>query len=302
MSTGRAGKPARPRPSSTVILLREHQETLQVYLMKRSASSGFYPGGYVFPGGVITTEDDNAAFWRSHADLTPDEIMNRFGMGRCEEEILPYAVAAIRETFEEAGVFLGIMGQGDETLFERTVELRSSEGLRENWLREWVTKSACILGFSMLRPWAHWITPEAIPRRFDTRFFIASMPPFQTCKPDRKETVGGTWLRPEEALAQNLKGETCLPPPTLVTMHQMLSYTNIGALHAALKTRSWGKPLLPRMIPLSRGSLILEPWDPMYDQEFNLDGSHLESAVLPVGAPFSRIWMHDGVCKPIMIM
>lgn len=299
MSESGAG-PVKPRPASTVILVRQHGEELQVYLLKRSPKSGFFPGDYVFPGGTVASQDRDPELWRARADVPAAELAKRYGTTLNEEGILPYYVSAIRETFEEAGVFLGFVEEPAGHWFEGACSRRTSDGLHKEWLRDAIINGSCVLGFSMLVPWAHWITPEAMPKRFDTRFFAAFMPPEQTCSPDRRETVHGIWTSPEDALAANLKGETPLSPPTLVTLHQLLRHRRAEDLKAALKGRSWGDPMLPRLLRLSKGAMIVEPWDPMYDCEFEV-GEDLESAVLPLGEPFSRIWFHKGLWRPVRI-
>ncbi|MCG6535784.1 MAG: hypothetical protein L7F78_14060, partial [Syntrophales bacterium LBB04] len=270
-----------PRPASTVVLTREHAGKLQIYLLKRSPQSSFFPGNYVFPGGAVGSHDRDASLWGGHVDMSLEEIASRFDGNLNGEEILSYGVSAIRETFEEAGVFLGHgMREGDRS-FEKACEVRASHELPAGWLREWVENGSWTLGFSMLARWAHWITPEGMPRRFDTRFFIASMPAGQSCVPDLRETTEGIWVSPEQALVNNLRGEIPLSPPTLVTLHELLPYSNMEDLSKALEKRSWGEPLLPRVGRLPRGAGTVEPWDPMYSEEFEIDEGRLEGAVPP---------------------
>ncbi len=290
METGTA--PRMPSPASTVILVRQYGEGLQVYLLKRSPRSGFFPGMYVFPGGGVSSLDQDCDLWRSHADASAGKIV---------ESLLPYYVSAVRETFEEAGVFLGTLGESSSEWFEEALHKRVSGGLPKGWLRDWVVNRCCSLGFSLLSSWSHWITPEAMPRRFDTRFFLAFMPPGQACSPDNGETVHGVWIKPEEALIGNLKGEIPLSPPTLVTLQGLLPYKGFEHLSGELKARGWGEPILPRFILLSRGAMIVEPWDPMYDREFEVDADRLDGAVTHLTEPFSRIWFHEGVWRPVRI-
>ena len=93
--------------AATIILIRHHTEGFQVYLLRRSLKSGFMAGNYVFPGGKIDPEDRDFNMWKSHMDMGLDDILERFGRGSPESDITAFAIAAIRETFEEAGVFLG---------------------------------------------------------------------------------------------------------------------------------------------------------------------------------------------------
>ena len=147
---------------------------------------------------------------------------------------------------------------------------------------------------------AHWITPELMRQRFDTRFFTAVMPDNQVCRPDTRETVKGIWISPEDGLVGNLTGEVPLSPPTLVTLHELLEYSDFNDLQAAGEHRQWGPARLPRLIPLERGVVIVEPWDPMYSEaKIDISPSELATCVLPVGESFSRIWFDDGVWKPV---
>jgi hypothetical protein len=64
--------------------------------------------------------------------------------------------------------------------------------------------------------------------------------------------------------------------------------------------RSWGPTIQPRLVPLTEGAVIVEPWDPMYQQKvINIDPEDLPTSVLPVGTSFSRIWLDQGIWKPI---
>ncbi len=134
---------------------------------------------------------------------------------------------------------------------------------------------------------------------FDTRFYVALLPPGQTCWPDGKETVHGVWVSPEKALKANYEGEIPLSPPTFVTLHELLEYKDLSELETALKTRPWGEARFPRLVPLPEGALILQPWDPMRYGEVKVDSEELEKMILPVGAPFSRLWLNKGIWRPV---
>ncbi len=287
------------RLASTVILIREHGGELQVYLLKRSARSSFFPGTYVFPGGTVEAEDWASGLWKEHIGLDIEKISRRLGGSLTEEEALAHGVAGIRETFEEAGVFLAYRNEYTQEGLERVQDRRRVDGLPRGWLQDMVISGEWTLSLSRLARWAHWITPEGMPRRYETRFFLAFMPLGQECSPDAKETTHGIWISPEKALVGNLQGEILLSPPTLVTMHELLQYSDMGDLEKEVQTHTWGEVLLPRMIRLPQGTLILEPWDPMCKQGVEVDTKELEMAILPVGEPFSRIWYHGGVWTPV---
>jgi 8-oxo-dGTP pyrophosphatase MutT (NUDIX family) len=289
----------KPQPASTVILIRQQGAELQVYLLKRSQESSFFPATYVFPGGGVEPEDRGMSRWIPHVDMDKEEIFKRLGGGMSIEDTVAFGVSAVRETFEEAGVLLWRPSDHGAEMFEEIRTRRMEHGLPEGWLKDFLVSGGCQLEFSRLGRWAHWITPEAMPRRYEARFFVAFMPQGQECMPDLIETTDGIWIRPEKALSENLKGEIPLGPPTLITLHQLMDYEDLDALRREVEARSWGDALLPRMIKLSRGAIILEPWDPLYTEHGEVNDGILEEAVLPPGEPFSRIWYYEGIWRPV---
>jgi len=295
--TGEGGTVAEqaPRPASTVVLVRERESGLQVYLLKRSARSAFFPGKYVFPGGTLDMEDREADFWLNHADLDREGIEKRFGLEPGAEALLGYAVAAVRETFEEAGVLLARKGEGTPVDPAPLCARRGSSSLERGWFKKQAAEEGWILSLSRLCGWSRWITPEAFQPRFDTRFFLAVMPEGQACAPDMQETTQGLWIEPQPAIEANLRGSIPLSPPTLVTLQELIGH----GLELRDSNRSWGEPRLPRLIRLSRGALILEPWDPKFHEPTGIDEDDLERLILPAGSPFSRIWLHEGVWRPV---
>jgi 8-oxo-dGTP pyrophosphatase MutT (NUDIX family) len=288
--------------AATLILVRERAGALQTYLLRRSPSSGFMPGLFVFPGGRVEPADGDEAFWTNHLDLTPQALQERLGRGLGVSAALRFAVAAIRETFEEAGVLFASAGGAGSAALKQAVEPRRREHLPPGWLRRNAEAERWVLALSALAPWAHWITPVGMPRRFDTRFFVAALPEGQDGRPDLRETSEGLWISPRQALAQNMDGRTPLSPPTLVTLHALSSYATLERLQQGLQAREWGKPIFPRLVSVGRGrgTVIIEPWDPMYAQsDVRMEAERLPGRLLPAGAPFSRLWNDRGVWKPV---
>jgi len=291
--------PAKPRQAATVILVRQEGREFQVYLLKRSPKSGFMAGNYVFPGGTVDLEDRDTNFWKSRVDIEPETISSRFGGNLSVEEALNYCVAAIRETFEEAGIFLAHRKEQTRRDLERLNDMRMTSGLPKSWLRDLVTDEGWIMQLTGLGRWSHWITPELMPKRYDTRFFIVFMREGQECLPDLIETTRGIWISPEKGLACNFKGDIPLSPPTLVTLHELLKFSSLEALKKEMKTRTWGEALLPRLIASHQGKMIVEPWDPMFNQEGDIKVTDLAKEILPPGEPFSRIWFNKGLWQPV---
>jgi 8-oxo-dGTP pyrophosphatase MutT (NUDIX family) len=290
------------RPAATVILVRETRAGLQVYLLKRSAKSGFMGGKYVFPGGTLDAPDRDASFWRNQIDVDSKAVDHRLGGDLTGDDIVAYGVAAIRETLEEAGVFLAHRNGHTLSDYERIARLRLAAGLSKRWFLELVKTENWVLEFSQLYRWAQWITPLRMKHRYDTRFFIVMMPDDQRCAPDTRETVHGLWVTPAEGLQGNLSATIPLSPPTLVTLYQLMAYKDLNSLKADVSARQWGKPLAPNMVITPAGPLILEPWDPEWPCDtLTVDKDYLAHNILPPEEPMSRIWLHEGLWVPVKV-
>jgi len=290
------------RQASTVILLRERNKALEVYLLRRSTKSGFMGGLYVFPGGVADSEDFGFDAWAPHIDMEQDQIVKQLGGETFPMvDVIGFSIAAIRETLEEAGVFIA-SGIGKTKRDVKDIcSFRLNRNLPKSWFRTKIMQEDWTLSFSSLGRWSHWITPKLMKKRFDTRFFIVFMPKDQTCVPDNMETKHGIWLTPQAALEQNLEKKVPLSPPTLVTLTQLMKFHNFQQLKSEMQIRPWGDPIAPRLVPSSNGPVIIEPWDPMYDTDEKIDMSNLSEKVLPACSNFSRIWCDKDVWKPVGI-
>jgi len=289
----------KPQMASTVILIREHNGELQVYLLKRSIRSEFFPETYVFPGGKVETEDQAFGLWKAHVDLDNEEIYQRLGGSLTVEKALAFGVTAIRETFEEAGVLLAYRNEHTREESDRIQDWRQGEELPKGWLNNIVASDGWMLAFSRLFRWAHWITPEGMPKRYETRFFLVFMHPGQECEPDARETTHGVWINPEKGLMKNLQGEIPLSPPTLATLQELLQYSNKRDLKKEVQARTWGEALLPRMFNLPEGKLILEPWDPVSKKKLEIETKGLKINFLTIGEPFSRLWYNGRIWRPV---
>jgi 8-oxo-dGTP pyrophosphatase MutT (NUDIX family) len=282
--------------------VRAHGTGFQVYLLKRSGQSGFFPGSYVFPGGTVASEDRDADLWLRHSDLDLPGVEKRLGGTLPAPEMLAYGVAAIRETFEEGGVLLASRAQEIASGMQAIGETRKVKRLSKGWFREWAVSGEWHLQLSRLAPWTHWITPEMFKPRFNTRFFLVFAPVDQECSPDKEETTHGIWVTPKQGLVANLSGEIPLSPPTLVTLHELLQHKTLNELQDEVSRREWGEPRLPRVIPVEKGAVIIEPWDPMiHEKDVGLDPAALAKLVLTVGEPFSRLWLYEGLWRPVGI-
>ena len=250
ISDGRLA-PAVPRDAATVILIREDASGIEAFLLRRTAELEFAPGAYVFPGGSVDARDaDPGVGWAvpgpadfaALLDVSPDRAR-------------ALVCAAVRETFEESGVLLAGPSQdelaGDSTVLaaDRHALLTGSASLAEV-----LGRRGLILRTDLLTPWARWITPEVSPRRFDTWFFAAALPPGQTATAapegfadhaDPGESDSGTWMRPAAALEAARAGQITLLPPTAVTLGELAGHPGLAAI---LARRQVITPRLPKVV------------------------------------------------------
>jgi 8-oxo-dGTP pyrophosphatase MutT (NUDIX family) len=296
------GRIQEPRRASTVVLIRQSPGPFQVYLIRRSSKSAFMPGNYVFPGGNLDSDDWDIGFWGAHLDLDQEEVAQTLGGDLSDAETVAHGVAAIRETFEEAGVLLASQPESAPQTLAKISQQRMTQDLSQTWFREWVESEKWNLAFSSLGRWSHWITPKARSLRYDARFFLAFMPADQECVPDSLETTHGIWVSPEKGLLGNLRGELPLSPPALVTLHELLHYRQVKDLKKEMEDHPWGQPRLPIFRSSSAGLLIVLPWDPQYDDGATINPAGLAKKRLAVGEPFSRLWFEDGVWRPVQTL
>ena len=228
--------PATPRPSATVILVRDGREGVEVFLMERS-NVGMFGGLHVFPGGKVDGAD-HAERWEEFANgLDDTRASEALGMDRGG---LAYWVACIRECFEEAGVLLASRDDGellpltDPDRRVRFTDWRTRLNARELGVFEAMCESERLgLATDRIAYVGHWITPVIEPKRFSTRFFVAQAPDRQEALHDGFETVESAWMRPELALERFAKGELNLISPTFKHLESIVGYDSAEALLAA---------------------------------------------------------------------
>ncbi|MCW2608354.1 MAG: hydrolase [Frankiales bacterium] len=224
--------PAVPRHAATVVLLRDAAAGPEVYLLRRVKGMAFAAGMHVFPGGSVDSLDMTADAEAHVAWHGPPASQWASWFG-CEAPLARALVcAAVRETFEESGVLLAGSGP-DEVLADVSTDEweaeRAALEAREQSLSQLLARRGLVLRADLLRPFAHWITPEAEPKRFDTRFFLAALPEGQVCRDVGGEADQRVWVRPADALAQGL----VMMPPTQVSLQQVADAPDVGAALAA---------------------------------------------------------------------
>lgn len=188
-----APKPA--LPSSTMLMLRDDAEAgLQVFMVKRNYAIDFASGALVFPGGKLAEGDSDP------------RLGNHLRQGRLGADLLPYALGAIRESFEESGLLLAREKGSDRFLDAARVEKldgwREPLNKGEKTLLDLAEAEGIEYAVDAVVPFAHWVTPVSMPKRFDTWFFLAPAPADQIGSHDGGESVESEWINPNTALAE----------------------------------------------------------------------------------------------------
>ena len=220
---------AEPRQAATVILLRDGGPGLEVYLLRRTRGMPFAGGMTAYPGGGVDPRDGDAEIGWSGP--SPAQWAAAFG---CDERIARELVcAAVRETFEEAGVLLAGDPDGGAVVPDVSgddwEEQRQALLSRELSLTELLAGRGLALRSDLLRPFAHWITPPVEPRRYDTKFFAAALPAGQHARDVSGEADEASWLPPSLALAELSAGSRPMLPPTIHTLGQLAGFPDVGA-------------------------------------------------------------------------
>ena len=207
-------EPSRIVPAATVLLVRDGREGLEVFMVVRHHQIDFAAGAMVFPGGKV------------HADDGQPDVRERCdGVAGLDDAALAFRVAAIREAFEECGVLLARPAGTDRLV--SAAEATPLESYRQRLERSEVSMADFLAGANLhlacdlLVPFAHWITPVFMPKRFDTIFFVAAAPADQLAAHDGTESVDSVWVRPADALAAAERGERTIIFPTKLNVMKL---------------------------------------------------------------------------------
>ena len=248
--------PVEPRDAATIVVVRDGEQGVEAYLMRRQTSMAFAAGMYVFPGGGLMASDlEHELPW-----VGPDaaEWGRRF---RCEPRLARgLVVAAVRETFEETGILLA--GHDADTVVSDTSgdDMQAARGaLDEGELAfaDFLDDHDLVLRADLLGAWAHWITPEFEPRRYDTRFFVAALPHGQRVGAISRESDRAVWAPLSTVLASVEAGEAAMMPPTIAACRDVSVHTADTVVAASLGREF--PTILPRLV-LVDGDPFLETY------------------------------------------
>lgn len=223
------------RPAATVMLIDDRPD-LQVFMMERHANTVFAGGMWVFPGGAVDHQDDASYFSgiaTHRTDNEASELMNLENGG------LAYYMAAIRETFEEAGVLLALHQEDESPLniaeasTARFQQYRDQLNAREIELKTILEKESLMADIGKMHYIARWVTPFGSPRRFDARFFIARIPSLQIPIHDDGELVNSVWMSPREIIEKAATDEMVLMSPTLRMVKSLAEFDSADQVIAS---------------------------------------------------------------------
>ncbi|MGN9791915.1 NUDIX hydrolase [Streptomyces sp. OZ13] len=222
-----------PKRAATVMLLRDTPDGTAVHMLRRRASMAFAGGAYAYPGGGVDPRDDRPVRW---AGPSLDVWAERLGV---DDTASAQAIvcAAVRETFEEAGILLAgptpdtVVGDTTGDDWEADRQALVDRGLS---FADFIDRRGLVLRSDLLGAWARWITPEFEPRRYDTWFFVAALPEGQRARNVSTEAESTVWISPADATDGYDKGELLMMPPTVATLRTLQAFrTSVEALAAA---------------------------------------------------------------------
>lgn len=235
------------RPATTVLLCRDGAEGLEVFMVQRHRRSGFLPNAWVFPGGRV---DDGDRLHGNPRLRGGARLLQQLNLP--VETAVAYAVAGVRETFEESGVWLGTGSL--------PWDLRDPLNDGEVRLVDALDAHDATLELDGLRVWSWWVTPEVERRRYDTRFLIARAPE-APAQHDAREVVNSRWVSP--ATVVDLTQEAFpMAPPTWWTLTELAQHPDVDSALRAADRRDALRPIQPIMRFDETGVQLMLPGHP----------------------------------------
>jgi 8-oxo-dGTP pyrophosphatase MutT (NUDIX family) len=200
--------------AATVVIARDGPNGLEVLAIERAKGMGFAGGAIAFPGGKVDASDSPAG--ASFSGFEGLEVGDATGR-----------VAAAREAFEESGILLST---GPAVAAESRPALRSRSDSHALGFADLLAGIGHRLQADALRPFARWLPPPGLHKRFDTHFYVAALPEGETMLADGHEAVRAHWARPDELLADADAGRSSLLFPTRCNIARLALFDSVAAL------------------------------------------------------------------------
>ena len=263
-----------PRPAATLILVRDTNTGMEVFMIRRTHAAAFMGGAHVFPGGGVDATDSSAELAACCEGLDDVEASRLLGVAQGG---LAYWTAAMRECFEEAGLLLAHDGGGEYADLNQPQRVEVFSQWRElvraghSTLADLCREQRLRLAAGRLAYYSHWITQPGRPRRYDTRFFVAEAPAAQTPSHDNSETIDHLWIQPADAIERHRRGELHLVFPTIKTLESIAGFDTAAALMEYARSPRKMPPMAPRTASSREGKKLLVPGDNAYAEVGRLD-------------------------------
>ncbi len=266
MSSTPTKVPVPARPASTVVILRDGAEGIEVFMVVRHHQIDFASGALVFPGGKLEKSDADAAI---RGMVTGEEGL--------DDATLALRIAGIREAFEECGVLLArAKGDGNILGGDRAIAIeqrwRADITSGKASMAEMAVAEGLTFAVDTMVPFAHWITPKGLPKRFDTHFFVTAGPPDQLAAHDGSESVDSVWINPLKAVSEADAGRITLVFATKMNLEKLgRSKTTAAAVAAAKADRI--VTVMPEVLKTEKGRVLRIPIEAGYGvAEVNVEG------------------------------
>jgi len=247
-----------PVPAATILMLRDGPDGLETFMVVRHHQIDFASGALVFPGGKVDQGDFDVRDYCHGVDHSDDTTVGLMA-------------GALREAFEECGILLARPAGSEELISgERLKALtpyRDRLHKGEISLADFLKQEALILACDKLQHFAHWITPDMMPKRFDTHFYLAAAPADHLALHDGHESVDSVWISPADAMAGAKDKTYTIIFPTMMNIEmlgesrsvdeamQMAAQRNIVTVLPVVEQREDGNYLC---IPADAGYSVVE--------------------------------------------
>ncbi len=209
-----APDPTGATAAATVVIARDGPHGMEVLAIERAKGMGFAGGAIAFPGGKVDAGDSpSGAAFLGFESVDPVDATGR--------------VAAAREAFEESGILLS---SGPPVSAQTRALLRPQSDSHAIGFAELLDSIGHQLHADTLRPFARWLPPHGLHKRFDTLFYVAALPDGEVMLADGHEAVKAHWARPEELLADADAGRSSLLFPTRCNIARLALFENVAAL------------------------------------------------------------------------
>ncbi|MHB8530111.1 MAG: NUDIX hydrolase [Caulobacteraceae bacterium] len=244
--------PAVPAPAATILLVRD-EPRFEVLMVRRHHQIEFASGALVFPGGR-THAGDHEAGWSKRVT----------GWEGLADEARALKIAAIREAYEETGILLARHADGSAFAGDgRAGEARDAIAADRRSFLDLTTDLDVKLDLAALCVFARWITPDMMPKRFDTWFFVAAAPAGQLAQCDGAETVDAEWIAPAEAMRLADLGERKVIFPTRMNL-KLLAEAGGAADALARAAKRTLVTVEPKLTEGPEGRVLVIPADAGY--------------------------------------